>query len=67
MRIAKEGYPIIFSAAVLTVGTFAAGWKLVGFILLLVTLAIAAFFRDPERTPPAGDQPMWVEMGTTIR
>ena len=55
MRIAKEGYPIIFSAAVLTVGTFAAGWKLVGFILLLVTLAIAAFFRDPERTPPAGE------------
>ena len=55
MRIAKEGYPIIFSAAVLTVGTFAAGWKLVGFILLLATLAIAAFFRDPERTPPAGE------------
>jgi phosphatidylserine decarboxylase len=55
MRIAKEGYPIILCAAILSVGTFAVDWKPIGLILLLLTLAIAAFFRDPERTPPLGE------------
>lgn len=30
-------------------------WKPVGLILSLLTLAIAAFFRDPERTAPTGE------------
>ena len=55
MRIAKEGYPIIFSAGVMTVGSFALGWKAIGLVFFPLTLAIAAFFRDPERTPPAGE------------
>jgi phosphatidylserine decarboxylase len=55
MKIVKEGYPIIFSAAVLSFGAFAVGWKPIGLILSLLTLAVAAFFRDPERTPPAGE------------
>jgi phosphatidylserine decarboxylase len=55
MRIAKEGYPIIFSAAVLSFGAFAVGWKPIGLILSPLTLAITAFFRDPERTPPVGE------------
>src|SRR5206468_700662 len=55
MRIAKEGYPIILSAAILSVGAFAVNWKPIGLILSLLTLAIAAFFRDPERTTPLGE------------
>ena len=55
MAIAKEGYPIIFAAASLSAGGFAGGWESIGVILTLVTLAIAAFFRDPERIPPAGE------------
>ena len=55
MRIAREGYPIIFSAAVLSAIAFAAGGASAGLALLLLTLAFAAFFRDPERIPPAGE------------
>jgi phosphatidylserine decarboxylase len=55
MAIAREGYPMIFSAAVLSVVGFAAGWESIGIILTLVTAAIAGFFRDPERIPPAGE------------
>src|SRR5919109_645385 len=55
MAIAREGYPIIFAAGALSAGGFVAGWESIGVILTLVTLAIAAFFRDPERIPPAGE------------
>jgi phosphatidylserine decarboxylase len=55
MAIAREGYPIIFAAGALSAGGFAAGWEPIGVILTLFTLAIAAFFRDPERIPPAGE------------
>jgi phosphatidylserine decarboxylase len=54
MSIAKEGYPIIFSAAVLSIIVFAAGWAAIGLLLSLGTVAIAAFFRDPDRNPPSG-------------
>jgi phosphatidylserine decarboxylase len=33
----------------------AVGWKPIGLVLLLLTLAMVVFFRDPERTPPAGE------------
>lgn len=52
MRIAREGYPLILTAAVLTIVAFLLGWKAVGFILGLTTLAVAAFFRDPDRHVP---------------
>jgi phosphatidylserine decarboxylase len=55
MAIAKEGYPVIISSAALAGVTFALGWAAVGFVALLLTLASAAFFRDPERIPPAGE------------
>jgi phosphatidylserine decarboxylase len=55
MAIAREGYPIIFTAAMLSIVGFAAGWVSIGVILALVALATAAFFRDPERIPPAGE------------
>ena len=55
MAIAKEGYPVIISSAALAGVTFALGWRAVGFVASLLTLACAAFFRDPERIPPAGE------------
>ena len=55
MRIAKEGYPLIFTALIITLLAFLAGWMPLGVVLGLVGIAIAAFFRDPERQAPAGD------------
>ncbi len=54
MRIAKEGHPLILAAAVLTAGALFMGWLLLGAVLGMVTLAIAGFFRDPERIIPEG-------------
>lgn len=55
MRIAREGYPLLLAAAVVAILAWVLGWPVVGGILLLLTLAIAAFFRDPERVIPAGE------------
>jgi len=55
MRVAEEGYPIIFSAGVAAAISFAVGWIAIACILLLLTISIAAFFRDPERVSPKGE------------
>jgi phosphatidylserine decarboxylase len=55
MTIAREGYPLILAAAVAAVVVLAAGWPVAAGFLILVALAVAAFFRDPERQIPAGD------------
>jgi phosphatidylserine decarboxylase len=55
MRIAKEGYPFILTGAGLTAVAAVAGWKLASGALGLATLAIAGFFRDPERRIPDGE------------
>jgi phosphatidylserine decarboxylase len=55
MRIAKEGYPLIFTAVILTLLAFLAGWMALGIILGLIGIAIAGFFRDPERQAPLGE------------
>jgi phosphatidylserine decarboxylase len=55
MRIAREGYPLILTTALLSLLAFAAGWLPLGVILGLAALAITAFFRDPERHPPEGE------------
>ena len=55
MKIAREGYPLIVAAAVVTILAFVLGWVAIGVILGICTLAIAAFFRDPERTIPTGE------------
>ena len=55
MKIAREGYPLIVTVAVVTILTFALGWAGIGVILGVCTIAIAGFFRDPERTIPTGD------------
>jgi len=55
MRIAREGFPLILSAAVLTLLALAANWLLVAAVFGAVTIALAGFFRDPERVIPAGE------------
>lgn len=55
MRIAKEGYPLILTAGTLTTLAFLIGWRWAGIVLGLATLAITAFFRDPERSIPTGE------------
>ena len=53
MRIHREGYPFIaIFAGVNLLAFLLAAW--LGWLLLPVTLWCVAFFRDPERTPPAG-------------
>ncbi len=61
MSFAREGYPFMAIAAALAVGAMLlavsrrsfALW-LVAFLLTLVALWVAYFFRDPERTGPRG-------------
>jgi phosphatidylserine decarboxylase len=55
MRIAKEGYPLIFAGATLSIASAVAGWKLACGAIGMATLAVSAFFRDPERTIPGGE------------
>ena len=55
MRIAREGYPLIFAVGIIALLAFLAGWMPLGIILGLIALAVAAFFRDPERQAPVGE------------
>jgi phosphatidylserine decarboxylase len=55
MRIAREGYPLIFTFGALTMIALALGCIWFGIGLAIVTLAVTGFFRDPERTIPQGD------------
>ena len=43
MRIAREGYPLIFAALILTLLAFLAGWMTLGIVLGLLGIAIAGF------------------------
>jgi phosphatidylserine decarboxylase len=62
VSFAREGYPFIFIAAALAVAGYALAlnrrsWPLwlLAFLLTLLALWVAYFFRDPERTGPRGD------------
>jgi phosphatidylserine decarboxylase len=55
MRIAREGYPLIFTAAILALLVLVVGWITFGIMLALITLVITGFFRDPERQAPKGE------------
>jgi phosphatidylserine decarboxylase len=55
MRIAREGYPLIVAGATLSIASAAAGWKWACGAFGMATLAVSAFFRDPERTIPDGE------------
>jgi len=52
--LAAEGWPFIVPLAVLTVLLFIFGWANAAVVLLLLTLFVVFFFRDPERTVPRG-------------
>jgi phosphatidylserine decarboxylase len=55
MKIAKEGYPLIFTAAILALLASTVGWMALGIVLAVITLAVTVFFRDPERQAPTGE------------
>jgi phosphatidylserine decarboxylase len=55
MHFAREGYPRIFGLGTACLVANLLGFPVLGFILLLLTLFVAFFFRDPERTAP-GDE-----------
>jgi len=50
--VAKEGYPFILAAAFLTLLAAILAMKGTAIVLLLVTLFVLSFFRDPERLGP---------------
>jgi phosphatidylserine decarboxylase len=52
MSIAREGYPLILTSGALAVLALALSWTAIGAVLALITLALAGFFRDPERIIP---------------
>ncbi len=63
MSFAREGYPFILTAAIIAAGGYALAinrrsWVLwlLAFVLTLLALWVAYFFRDPERTGPRGDR-----------
>ena len=55
MKIAKEGYPFILSAAGLALLAFAGGWAWIGWGVALLALAFLGFFRDPDSIVPTGE------------
>jgi phosphatidylserine decarboxylase len=55
MRVAREGYPLIVTVAACGVAALAFGWTLFSIVLFLLGLAVAGFFRDPERIIPMGE------------
>jgi phosphatidylserine decarboxylase len=56
MKIAREGYPFIFTPAFLTIVAVVLGWTWAAAVLGLITFCVTAFFRDPDRVPPAGEE-----------
>lgn len=62
MSFAREGLVFIAIAALIAAGTFAVAlnrrsWPLwlLAFVLIIIALWVAYFFRDPERNGPRGD------------
>jgi phosphatidylserine decarboxylase len=55
MKLAREGFSFVLSLGVAMLIADLLGFWGVGLCLLTLTLAVAAFFRDPEREIPKGD------------
>src|SRR5690606_6325133 len=55
MRIAPEGWPFIIVAALMTLAPALAGWWITFVVMALLTIWVIAFFRDPVREGPRGD------------
>lgn len=56
MRIAPEGYPFIAVAWAIFLVLAAGGWWIGALIWLPVAVWVVAFFRDPQREGPRGDE-----------
>jgi phosphatidylserine decarboxylase len=50
-----EGWRFAGMSGAIAVVAFLAGWSIVGWLLLALTIFICAFFRDPIRASPAGE------------
>ena len=55
MKFAREGLFFILGLGIATFAADLLGFWWVGLFLLVLTLAVASFFRDPERELPEGD------------
>ncbi len=55
MKLAREGFAFVMALGVATLAVNLLGYWWLGLFLLVATLAVAAFFRDPERIVPLGD------------
>ena len=53
LPLAREGYPLMGGAALVTIVLFLLDWNIPAVVALALTVFIVSFFRDPERTPPA--------------
>jgi phosphatidylserine decarboxylase len=52
--VAAEGWPFIIPLAVVTVLLFVLGWRNAAVGVLVLTIFVLFFFRDPERSAPEG-------------
>jgi phosphatidylserine decarboxylase len=55
MKFAREGFPLIYGVGVATLVVGLIGWWWSSLVLLGLTVAVASFFRDPDREVPEGD------------
>jgi phosphatidylserine decarboxylase len=53
--IAGEGFPFIMPLCVATPMAFLAGFKVIGFVLMILTFFVVWFFRNPSRNTPGKD------------
>ena len=56
MHFAREGHSRIFGLGITCLITNILGFPTLGLVLLALTLFVAFFFRDPERTVPGDDR-----------
>jgi len=55
MKFAREGVPFILALGAATLVVDLLGFWWIGLVLLAATVAVASFFRDPEREVPEGE------------
>lgn len=55
MHFAPQGYPWIFGPGITSLVLGLLNFRILSLIVFFLTLFIAYFFRDPERTPPEGE------------
>jgi len=55
MKLAREGVAFVMALGIATLVANLLGYWWIGLGLLLLTLAVTCFFRDPERVVPLGD------------